>query len=139
MNIVLDVYLKKNLFNIKTDFNTRNDVIHSICDRMTSYGYVKSNFENAIFAREEIASSAYCNTAIPHPVSIDEDLIKESAISVIVNNHSIEWGEDKVDYVFLLALKKEDRELFKDLFDIIINILFEEYIFPIQSRKTRAN
>lgn len=93
---------------------------------MTSYGYVKSNFENAIFAREEIASSAYCNTAIPHPVSIDEDLIKESAISVIFNNHSIEWGEDKVDYVFLLALKKEDRELFKDLFDIIINILLDE-------------
>lgn len=104
---------KKNLFNIKTDFNTRNDVIHSICDRMTSYGYVKSNFETAIFAREEIASSAYCNTAIPHPVSIDEDLIKESAISVIVNNHSIEWGEDKVDYVFLLALKKKTENFLK--------------------------
>ncbi len=117
---------KKNLFNIKTDFNTRNEVIHSICDCMKTCGYVESDFKNTIFAREEIASSAYCNIAIPHPISANDDLIKESTISVIINNHSIEWGEDKIDYVFLLALKKEDKELFKDLFDIIIHLLLDE-------------
>ena len=117
---------KKNLFYSQTDFQNRDEVIHSLCDCMASHGYVDSLFKNAIFTREEIASSAYRHIAIPHPIYIDEQLIRESAISVVINNKPIQWGQDKVDFVFLLALKKEDRQLFKDLFDMLINLLLDE-------------
>ena len=131
----IKTFFKKDLFYNQTNYTSREEVINHICDYMIKKEYVKTEFKQAIFDREKIASSAYQNIAIPHPINIDNDLINESAISVIINKNSITWGENKVNCIFLLALKEEDRQYFKDLFDIIINLIIVENSHPFSTIK----
>lgn len=48
------------------------------------------------------------------------------SIAVMINRHPLPWGDNRVDFVFLLSLRGEDRPLFQDIFTALSSFLSSE-------------
>lgn len=84
-------------------------------------GYVKSGFIQSIFEREKRASTLIGKgVAVPHGY---REFVKKSAMIIIKLNEKIQWGDEKVDIVFLLAMnfdhEEENKKIFRKLYQII--------------------
>lgn len=117
---------KQDLFYVDTDFKTYEEVLHFMCQNMYDADYVTEGFEASIFSHEENVPSDYGNLAIPHPLADSVDVCKKSVISILINNKPIQWFDNEVDFVFMISLKQEDRNLFHDTFDLIIKLTSSE-------------
>lgn len=127
-------FFHENLFFTNQKFKNDVDAIEMICDIMISHQYVDANYKKEIYAHEKISPSSYGNIAIPHPLN---NKAKSSAIAVSLNPEPVQWGINKVNLIFMLSLKEEDRDLFSDIFAFITRILKDETIFKkIMSIKT---
>ena len=98
-------------------------------------GLVKAGFTENVLNREELTSTAVGKgVAIPH--ASDEYIITPN-ICVIKLLKPIDWGESKVDVVFLLALKFQDgkstKSFFKEFYLMLDN---EAVINKIRKAKT---
>lgn len=92
-------------------------------DHLLQYGFVFEDYKKKLFEKEAISSSSFINFAIPHPIEMDA---KESIIAVLINNNSIQWESNKVNLVFMLAIKDIDKILFKDIFEYITRFVSDE-------------
>lgn len=119
-------FFHDDLFFSNEDFKTDVDAIEKICDTMIEKQYVEADYKEEIYAHERISPSSYGNTAIPHPL---DNKAKSSVIAISINPKPIHWGFNKVNIVFMLSLKEEDRELFSDIFEFITQIMKDEMIF----------
>lgn len=117
---------KKELFFPAADFSSREECIDFLCDKMEAFGYVDSDFRDEIYYHEKVSSSAYSNIALPHSLAGDTNSVQTSVIATAICRHSIPWGENQVDFIFLLSLRGEDRPLFKDLFSTLSSFLASE-------------
>lgn len=84
-------------------------------------GYVESGFIQSIFEREKKASTLIGKgVAVPHGY---HEFVKKSAMIIIKLNEEIQWGDEKVDIVFLLAMnfnhEEENKKIFRKLYQII--------------------
>lgn len=87
-------------------FKNKIEVIEHITSKLYNKGRVKSEFYQSILKREEIDSTEIGNLlAIPHG---NTDYIISSTISILTLERPILWDEEKVQIIFLLAVKKED-------------------------------
>lgn len=118
---------KKELFFPHTNFSSWEEAIRYLCEKMESSGYVDKAFHQEILYHEQVAPSAYRNVALPHPLTADESLTRISSIAVALNDRPISWDKNQVDFIFLLSLRGEDRQLFKDVFTIISSFLQSDY------------
>ena len=111
---------KKELFYAVSDWKEREEVLGQMCWQMEAEKCVDGGFIKMIRAREEIASTAHRGIALPHPLNTEEECIRESCVSALISRTPVKWGEETVNFVFLIALKKDDRILFKEVFEMII-------------------
>lgn len=93
---------------------------------MAENEYVAKNYKNQIYEHEKISSSSYGNVAIPHPLNNEA---KSSVIALAISPEPISWGFNKVNLVFMLSLKEEDKELFSDIFEFITKIIKDPQTF----------
>ena len=112
-------FFKEDLFFYDHNYNDSKDAIEDICDVLSKHHYVEDGFKESIYEHEEIAPSSYGKLAISHPLNIDA---KKSFIAVSLNPKAISWGMNKVNIVFMLSLRSDDRELFADIFQYITHI-----------------
>lgn len=122
----IQTLFKKDLFISDNSFDNRNNIIDYMCKKLLDFNYVDNNFKHAIWNHEDISSTAYRNIAIPHPLDTSSTVIRRSAIFVCICPKGIMWGERKVNFVFMLALKDEDKILFKELFNMITELLLSD-------------
>lgn len=128
-NIIRDkimYFFHEDLFFTNKKFKNDVDAIETICDIMISHQYVEENYKEEIYAHEKISPSSYGNIAIPHPLN---NKAKSSVIAVSLNPEPVQWGMNKVNLIFMLSLREEDRDLFSDIFEFITQILKDETIF----------
>lgn len=118
-------YFEEDLFVINDNFKTKEQVLTYLCDRLSTKNYVDSNFEEKVYQRENAATTAFGNIAIPH--TVDMNAIKTS-ISVCISKKGIQWGKNTVYIVLLLAINKADRRQFRYLYESLISIFTENNI-----------
>lgn len=101
-------------------FNKYN-LISKYSSILESLGYVNEGYVDSVCAREKRASTAIARgVATPHG---DKELVKESCLLVIKLLHPIEWEEQSIGLVFILAVdfKEIDQtKLFFKKFNKII-------------------
>lgn len=112
----LDLFFKESCFLLNTGLKTREETIEKLGAIMLKGGYTDSNYTNSVFEREQISSTAFGNVAIPHPLNIDA---KSSLIAVAIEKNGIQWGNGKVNIVFMLSIKREDHTYFREIFDFV--------------------
>lgn len=117
---------KRDLFFSNTEFTDYEDTIKYLCNHMKINGYVNSKFEEAIFDHESKVTSAYGNIAVPHPLAESKNVSMKSTISILLNKKPIQWLDNQVNFVFMISLKQEDKNLFREVFDLIIKLTSSE-------------
>ncbi len=115
----LQYFFHEDLF-FTDNFKKDKDAIEKMCDTLYEKGYVDEEYKSQIYEHELISPSSYGNIAIPHPLN---NSAKSSVIAVSLNPQAISWGINKVNLVFMLSLKEEDKEYFSDIFEFIDSIL----------------
>ena len=77
-------------------------------------------------------TSFAAGVALPHALNVT---VRESAIAVAHLDHPLAWGDHQVDFVLLLAIRDEDRELLGIFFDWWIQIISDPLRFGLLKEK----
>ncbi|MFR6361366.1 BglG family transcription antiterminator [Amedibacterium intestinale] len=115
----------KDLFITNPSMDGRNQIITCLCDKLKLLNYVDESFEEKVYKRENAATTAFGNIAIPH--SVNMDAIKTS-IAVAISKKGIRWGTNTVHLVLLLAINKADKKTFRELYESLISIFSEDSV-----------
>lgn len=104
------------LTNVDTVF--KEDIIDQLADLLMQKGYVNEKFMLSLYKRELMGNTMFNNeVAIPHGLP---ENVKKPAIAIAKLNKPIKWdNETMVDIVFMLALKEDNQEEIKKLFNLI--------------------
>ena len=122
----INFFFSEDAFFVDENFNDKEETIDTMCAVLYEKGYVNASYRNKIYEREQIASSAYDMIAIPHPL---ENKAERSIIAVCIEKKGIHWDGQKVNIIFMLSLKEEDRELFIEIFDFITLFLQNKELY----------
>ncbi|WP_251861745.1 BglG family transcription antiterminator [Clostridium sp. Marseille-Q2269] len=110
-----DLYIK----GIKT--KDKFEVIKILSKLLNDKNCVTEEFLQSVIEREQISSTSISNlVAIPH--ALFENVI-DSKIAIGILEKPIQWGENMVQIVLLLALEKMTDEDFTNIFDTLFSIL----------------
>ncbi|MFR7591052.1 MAG: BglG family transcription antiterminator [Longibaculum sp.] len=112
-------FFEKDLFTYYDFMSSRDEVITYLCNQLLTKNYVDHTFYEKVCSREEAATTAFDGIAIPH--SVEMDAIKTS-VAIIISKKGIQWGHQNVSIVFLIAINKADRRIFKELYEFIISL-----------------
>lgn len=127
-------FFKEELFFPQQEFKTREEVISFLCQQLTTFDYCNSDYEEKVFEREELSSTSYGNYyAIPHAI---QRSAKKNAVAVCSLDKPIEWGNNRVRLVLLLAMKKERDNSFEELFSQLVKILNDGNFVKKLARQT---
>lgn len=125
LKVNFDKFFEEDLFVCNSNLKTKQQVLTSLCDKLLIKNYVDSSFEESIYRRESAATTAFGNIAIPH--SVDMNAYKTS-IAVAISKEGFIWDFKTVHVVFLLAINKADRKLFRPLYESLIYLFSEERV-----------
>lgn len=115
----------EDLIFIDETVKTKTELISKVCKILIDKDYVHEDFMNSVLSREKITSTSVGkNVAIPHG---ENHLVKKSCIVVVTLEEPIDWGKEKADIIFFLALKFEDKNHVKKFFKYFYSILDDNY------------
>lgn len=118
----LEVFFNADLFLVDPGFDGRNEAIESMGGMLVDGGYAFPDFTDRLRKREAVSASAYQDIALPHPLDMDA---RSTAVAVSLHPRGLEWGATTVHAVFMLAIRRDDRALFHEIFDLIARVLLE--------------
>lgn len=92
----------------------RYKLIEQLSIALFEKGYVEKEYAVHAVMREKMAATNIgAGIAIPHA---NVKYIKQSAIAIATLKEPLDWGNEKVSLVFMLAVKHEDQNMTKQLF-----------------------
>lgn len=118
-------FFEESLFVGNSSMENKNQILTYLCDKLHRQNYVDTKFEENVYKRENAATTAFGNIAIPH--SVEMDAIKTS-IAVATSKKGFQWGNNTVYLVLLLAINKADRTTFRNLYESLISLFSDESI-----------
>ncbi|WP_440896862.1 BglG family transcription antiterminator [Amphibacillus sp. Q70] len=123
-----DIFFKEELFYVAEarQFDDEFDVIHFLSNKLIIKDYAPTEFLQNVIEREQMGSTAFGKIAVPHQFFVPS---KRNGISVLVSKEGIKWGENIVYIVFLVCIKDEDRQVFGDIYEALLNLFTEDTIF----------
>lgn len=134
MEANLKILFKPELFYYQPPYGTVKEVLLGLGGELESRGYTGPGFCQKLLEREHISSSAIGNIAIPHPLDMSA---LSTAIAVAIYPKGLRWNENIVNIIFMLAIRSEDRPLFRDIFDFTTGIVMEpNYFRSLMQAKT---
>ena len=119
-NDLIKRFFKKELYFSK-DIRTKEEAITFLGNQLIDAGIVKQGFVESVFQREKMSSTCFYGTfAIPHGIQLDA---KQTMCCVLINENKIQWDSEKISIVLMIAVQKEDRQKFMELYELIISYL----------------
>lgn len=117
---VLDAF-NENLFFDGLQVLSEVAAIHFLSQKLQEYMEVPSDFETRVLLRERLSSTAMGNgVAMPHP---DILMLKETRIVVAHTAKPVRWGAEKVSWIFLLGIAKEEETSSEPLVQTLYELL----------------
>ncbi len=105
-------YFSKEFFNI-TEEDDYEHLIRRMAEDLEKKGYGKEGYAELVMEREAFISTIYLNgVCIPHPIETDA---LRNTISVSILKKPFIWLEKEVRIIFMICLKKEQVEVYKDI------------------------
>ncbi len=121
-----NLWLREDLFFIDPPCKNETQTIQFLCDNIINFGFAPASFKKQVLKREQISSTSYGGGfSIPHSVEMDAE---QTAVSVIIFNKEISWGDDKVSFVVLPAISKTDNKQFLLFHEMLTELLFNTQI-----------
>lgn len=119
-NDLIKTFFKKELFFSK-NISTKEEAITFLGNKLIDAEIVKKGFVESVFQRESMSSTCFYGAfAIPHGIQLDA---KQTMCCVLINKNKIQWDSEKISVVLMIAVQKEDRQKFMELYELIITYL----------------
>ena len=117
----LKIFFPSENFKFIKDYETRDNLFRSICNELENKHVIKKNFVEQLEEREKVSSTAFGRVAIPH--SLQMDALKTQGY-IALSPKGIKWGdnENEVNLVFLLAVNKNNKSSYRNIFDDLSQI-----------------
>ena len=115
-------FFTEDFFAIEPKVADWRDAICKMSAPLIEGGYAFEDFTERLLEREEISASAYCDIAMPHPLDMDA---KRTAVSVALFPRGLAWNNATVHAVIMLAITRDDRAFFGELFNYISGVLLK--------------
>lgn len=120
----LEHEISKNIIFFQDKAKTRDELINRYSKFLEIDGFVTDKFADSAIERERtISTSLGRGIAIPHG---SEDYVLNSATLIIQLEEAIEWDDQLVDLVFLLAINKSDINEFRYFMEKVYSIITNE-------------
>ncbi|SCL88383.1 BglG family transcription antiterminator [Sporanaerobacter sp. PP17-6a] len=98
-------------------------MIKNLTNEVIALKYANPEFYEEVEQREKMSPTSFNNlVAVPH--SLKHNAYK-SFISMVINEKPMKWGNQYVNIIVLIGISETDRSTFRDVFDILIEILSE--------------
>lgn len=104
----MDDHLLEDLIFLNYNFSTKQESLDFLVRNLKNKGYLLDDkkFLREISFRERESSTAMGNgIAIPHAQSKE---VTRSNVSILKLKNNIDWGESKVNLIFLISIKKDE-------------------------------
>lgn len=119
----LEAFFSEDLFMRNVYLDSDNAYIQFMSDRLLQKNYVNEEYCQSVLEREKMSSTAFNNNvAVPHSMKMDA---YKTGICIIINERPVQWGDEKVQIIAMIANNKNDRKWFSSIFESFINILSE--------------
>ncbi|MFL0268622.1 BglG family transcription antiterminator [Candidatus Clostridium radicumherbarum] len=100
--------IDKSLIKLSSTLKDMEALIREMCTDLIQSDYIQEEFVDSVFEREVLSPTEIgWGIAIPHG---DTKFVNHSCLAVNRLKEPITWGSEKVDTIFLLCIKTEDRE-----------------------------
>lgn len=119
----LNKIFQADFFEKNTVYESKDEVIQHICDKMQRYGYVDENFIHEINDREAMSSTSFHNIAIPHSMKMRSN---KTGMYIILSEKGMRWDNNIVNIILLLSINRDERKIFHEIFDSLTTILIDE-------------
>lgn len=104
------------------NFYARDEVamIRALGERMTARGLIDQTYVDGAIERELMSSTAFTdNLAVPHAMAMSA---RQTSIAIVVNDNPMDWGENRVNVVALIAFSAAGRASFQAVFDQFVEV-----------------
>lgn len=119
----LKLFTTSNTFYIDKKKKNYKQVISELSTKMQQEGIVGPEFEHKLLERENISSTAFGLVAIPHAIDYGA---KSSKWFIYINRKGIDWLNQRVYLVFVLAYNSENDDEFRKAFDELSTIVIDD-------------
>lgn len=126
-------YFNNKLFLHNINFTSKEQAIKTLSQKMFDLGYVTENYTDQVLEREQAGSTAFFEIAIPHSVKMEA---LQTKVSVLISKNGIPWDTHIVHVVFLIAMNKLDRKIFKELYEALVILFSKESVIKISKNCT---
>lgn len=126
-------FFSEKLFMANPEIYTKNEIIHVLAEKIRILEYVNDDFEEKVFLREQAASTAFVNIAIPH--SMEMEALK-TCIAVAISKQGITWNHNLVHIVLLVAINKADKQTFQELYEALVMLFSDEKVIELVKQCT---
>jgi lichenan operon transcriptional antiterminator len=100
---------------------TQAEALETMCADLVAEGVARPTFLDDVRERERLSPTAFGGSiAVPHSLRMD---CHRTAISILISDEPITWGESSVHLVALFALSPNGRHVFRDVLDQFIATL----------------
>ncbi|NRD76314.1 transcription antiterminator [Bacillus sp. BRMEA1] len=114
-------YLKEELVFLQRNFETREEVLNFLCQRLQSLGLVHQTFLESVLARERLSPTSYGNfVAIPHPITPQTE---STFWTICTLKKPIDWGGKRVQFVCLLSVEKNSPNELQKMYENLVELI----------------
>lgn len=119
--ITLNTFFKEDLFFKSDHYQTKDQVIRFLFEKLKSKDIVDDNYYDSVIQREELSSTCFFDLfAVPHSF---EFLAKKTRFAILISEKGILWDNKKIHLVFMIAIRYNDRKIFMRMYNYLVKAL----------------
>lgn len=123
--------IRPEFFFEKLEASSAEEAIRLMCTALEKEGFAPASYADAVLEREAYMPTSFsAGFALPHAMQAH---LSRSVIGIAHLAAPVKWGSFEVDFVLLLAIREEDRELLGVFFDWWSQLISD----PLQFRKMK--
>ena len=120
----LNGYYSGELFFPDLEGNSKEEVIASMCEKISRFRTLPEEFYDSVLKREDLAHTDYGNlVALPHPYKMMTDT---TFVAVGILQKPIYWVQNQVQVVLLVSLAEGKHSRIQEFYKVTTELLLKE-------------
>jgi lichenan operon transcriptional antiterminator len=113
-------FFDESLFSRNFYTGDETAMITALGERMMARGLIDQSYVDGAIERELMSSTAFTdNLAVPHAMSMSAT---QTSIAIVINDTPMDWGDNRVNVVALIAFSASGRSTFQAVFDQFVEV-----------------
>ena len=113
-------FFDESLFSRNFYARDETAMITALGGRMMARGLIDQSYVDGAIERELMSSTAFTdNLAVPHAMEMSA---KQTSIAIVINDEPMDWGDNRVNVVALIAFSAAGRSTFQAVFDQFVEV-----------------